>query len=174
MAISRRGFLQNVPGIFTLSSFGSIEAPLFNLGNRDNPALLRPHRTDIPCSVVRTDHSERTKKIESDEWIIHEASWVTVGDEGPQALRDLLSATTHEFFIDGAQIENSCDYWQLNRSKLSKSELCWQYLTAPKSGGKHSFRVDVEFDEPLKTRQNQGLTTVDGFRRYLGGYSVVP
>lgn len=174
MVINRRGFLEKAKGILALSNLGSIDSHLSDRGNGDNSALSTDLGTEVPCSVVRTNHTDRSKVIGSDEWIIHQASWVTVGDEGPQALRDLLNATRHEFFIDDSKIDDPCEHWRLIRPQSSRWGLHWRYLTAPKSVGKHSFRVEVEFDEPLKTRQDPGLTTLRGFRRYMGRYSVVP
>lgn len=131
-----------------------------------------PYTTVGAITRVGTSLPPLTQLVPSNNGVRHRVEWVTVGEEGPEALRELRQNTTHKFLIDKQKIENSDSFWSIH-SYGDKWGLRWEYLTGPKPIGEHSFEVRITVDHPFETKHPEGMTILESPRHYIGNYEMM-
>jgi hypothetical protein len=159
---SRRGFLQNLASGFAIAEF---DFP------RETRSLYSSPPADTSPSEIDLIRAA-SPRVPTNEWIAHQFGWQTEGDEGPLALETVRSAASSTFLLNSVEVTDFQQGW-LDIKELPTGQHLqeWRYIVPPLPPGKHSYQLELEFEDPIRTPGNPEWVW-DGTYRFEGSYSV--
>ena len=116
----------------------------------------------------------QTHRVIAEEWPTHWFGFTTEGDEGKTALETVHKTASYTFTLDGTEVTDFHQGWSgieydVDRKYVHK----WTYSIPPLPVGDHEYRLQIEFDEPVRTTGNTDRVW-HGEYHFEGDYIVTP
>ena len=159
---SRRDFLQSI-GIGVIAPVGV---------HTDTPTeLYQSPPPDAPKARIPVRRNPLAEP-NPDEWVVHQFGWKTEGNEGRQALEKVRTSATYSFQLDGHEVTDLHKGWmEITEAITGHYVQKWQYAVPPLSTGVHTFELQIEFEEPIRTHGNPERVW-EGMYQFKGQYKV--
>jgi hypothetical protein len=160
---SRRDFLQSI-GIGVAAS---------TLKHTDTQALYQDPPAEAAQSYIPVRH-DQTHRVATDEWPTHWFGFTTEGDEGKPALETVRSTASYTFTLDGTKVTDFHQGWtRIEQNFDDQYSYKWEYSIPPLPAGDYDYRLQIEFDDPVRTAGNTDRVWHSEYN-LKGDYVVTP
>lgn len=145
-------------------------------GDHSLPRKLTRYPQPVPAEVL-----DYRQYVPAGKTIHHTAAWRTIADEGRDKLEEFFEVTEVTFIIDGEKVTPSEGSWSWEKIPQTNNERDdqaqwrrqWTYSTSPKEPGTYAFEVEINYNQPFRSKVDWGESkTRRGVRTHEGRYSV--
>lgn len=141
---SRRNVLRSI-------GIGVAASPL---RSTDSQALYQEPPAEAARSYIPV-RDDQTCKVATDEWPTHWFGFTTEGNEGKTALETVRKTASYTFTLDGTDVTDFHQGWNgIESDSDEKYTHKWVYSIPPLPAGEYKYRLQIEFDDPVRTSGN--------------------
>jgi len=151
--MKRRKVLKAVPGIITGAGLSTVVS-----GKQDPEQVVQ---------LVPEPHN-LSQSVEPETPVTHRLAWKTVGNEGPDVLREALEVTSYQAYFDDEPLVHGTQHWgpihlENEASVRDRWVVEWEFRLPAVASGTHEFKVTVDYDQPFtsKMREDYEITRTE-------------